>query len=620
MGIQGFFGYFLSESNLLKPNKKFIIEESIDRGVKRLYVDFVNIVHDVLAENKDIDNGKDSSDKLIIEKVIERLATIFSYYPNSKKLIFFECIPTVAKMREQYSRRIFRKIQNDIEIDLKQKLKCEIESRFDQLKFAIDSDFIKNIILAIKDSFDGTDNSSNSNIEIFGYSNNEVGEAEHRIIHHIANTEFENNDVFVMYSPDADVFLLSTILTNLLSTDDKSLIVNTMRRSDDVTNRLFYKIDTQKYIEYLISKIDSEKNRFNIINDITYIFNLLGDDFIPIFDKFKTSHARDIFPVIFTALGKLKLNNILEKDHDDKLVIDKNNLIKVFEELEEYTSSKKKFKNSYKYILPIDENTNQIKHNKLIFMVLQDAFQKGYYFYERSSKSNHKNFYVSNKNYNKKFNNTNSNFLVYNIDSQKKQYEITINKSYKFVSMLEIDRSGESIAESESESESKSNSMIQNYFEGFGFILDLYYNTIGTVNNNFWYYRYNKSPALDETLNWLKNNDNIPPYDKMLVPPTYFTGQQYKTFLQKLIDSNYLNILKKNNIITYDSLIRINGEHISNKIFNCFEKKYINKCEIKNEQFFDPIEFIESQNGGKNKYYKKYLRYRNKINQFLTNY
>lgn len=608
MGIQNFFGYFFKESNNLKPNKKFIIEETIDQNVTKFYVDFVSIIHDILAENKEIDDGTDEANDIIIQKVIDRLATLFSYYPNAKKLVFFEAIPTIAKIKEQYFRRIIRKIQNDVELDLKKRLRCEVVPRFDQQNFAIDSDFLKKVVLAIKDNFNDIEN-----IEIFDYSDSSMGEAEHKIIRHIVNINFESNDVLVVASPDGDVFLLSAILTNILShKHNKNITINTLRRSDDVPDRKFYKIDTQKFIKFLLSKIDSKKNKFETINDITYVFNLIGDDFIPVFDKFKTAHAKDIFPVIFKALKNLEYDEVLQYD-GDKFTVNKNNLLKIFEELEKsQPANTKLFKREYKYILPVGE---PMQLNKLLFTVLQDAFIKGYYFYERALKSNHNNFYLTNLNYNKNFTNANSKFLVFNTEKKdnQEQYVITINKSiYKTVSMLEIDKAKD-------HSEQNDQDKISNYFEGYQFILDLYFNTPGVVKNNFWYYRFNSSPTLSETIEWLKNNE-LPSY----VPPSYenqieyFNVDQYKKFLQKLIDSNYEQLLPNNKTsLSYDDLVEIDSSSnkLTNRIFNCFEKKYINKCEIKREHFFDPIEFIKNeQKGGKviNDYYSQYLKYKKK--------
>lgn len=606
MGIGGFYTYFLSESNTLKSDKKFITEEIIDQIVKRLYVDFVSIVYDILLENKDLDNGADESDPLIIQKIIERLAKMFSHYPNAKKLIFFECIPTVAKIKEQYARRIFKKIQSDIELDLKKKLNCKIEPRFDPMKFGIDSNFIKSIIDAINENF--------NDAEVFSYANNDVGEAEHRIIYHIANTEFKDGDVFIISSPDADIFLLATILTNLLSSKNKTLTINALRRSDDVSNRLFYKIDIEKYMNYLLLKVKNNygKNKYDTINDITYIFNLLGDDFIPIFDKFKTSQAKDIFPLIFTAIKNLGSDCVLE-NINNKLIVNKLNLLKVFEELYKNIQPLNDYKHTYKYILPTNA---QLPHNKLVFMVLQDAFQKGYYFYEKSLKSNHNNFFVTNLNYNKQFNNTTSKFLVYNINNEKNQYEITINQSYKTVSMVEIDKN--------KHSETNKIDQIKNYFEGFEFILDLYYNTIGTVKNKFWYYKYNKSPSIGTTIDWLKQND-MPSYVKSNLPTKYFTKKQYSRYLMKLVNVNYSMILNKSSNklkqLAYDDLVKINGAFEGvplNKIFDCFEKKYINKCEIKGEKFFDPIDFVVNwPNSGKS---KKLIKESNKKNGFYKGY
>lgn len=620
MGIQGFFGYFFNENKKLKDDKKFIYKKSIDEKVSRLYVDFINIVHDILGENKELDNGEDSSDILIIKKVIERLKIIFDHYPNSKKLIFFECIPTVAKIREQYSRRIFKKIQNDIELDLKEKLKCPIESRFDQNKFSIDSQFILKIIENIKIYF----REIIDEIEIFDYKigSNEIGEAEHRIINHIFTNKFINNDKFVIYSPDADVFLLSTILTNKLSTTNKNITINTMRRSDDIMNREFYFIDTEKYINFIVNKVDSVKNKKDLINDTTYIFNLLGDDFIPIFDKFKNLHSSEIFPIIFKLLKDMNFEIILMENSTGNYHINKTNLLIFFENLNNYltnnvgdVNNKNNRNFTYKYILEFDE---KIKLNKLVYNILSDAFSKGYYFYEKSSKSNSNNFFINNLNFEKNFNNTNSKFLVYNTIKklEKEYYEITINNSYKSVSMLEIDNKNNRYNLNKKQNITYDEDKLINYFQGYQFVLDLYYNTPGLVLNNFWYYQYNDSPSLDHVIKWLKANQ-IPNYINENSKIKYFTANEYKKFLLKLVENNYQKLLKKinQNKIMYDNLILIK-EFPSNMIFDCFEKKYINKCEIRNQEFINPIDYIRKRNF---KYYKKYSKYKKKYLKLKLN-
>lgn len=566
MGIQGFFNYFFGESESLKPNKKFIIEENVDESVTRIYVDFVNIVHDILAESK----------------ILKRLQKIFSHYPNSKKLIFFECIPTVAKIKEQYARRIFKKIQMDIEIDISGLLDCKIETKFDHQKFAIDSSFIKELSKSIKNEF--------SDAEVFGYTDNDIGEAEHKIISHIKNNPFEHDDVFVIYSPDADVFLLATIMTNLLNSDTKNITINAMRRSDDVSNRIFYKIDTKKYMNYLLNAINGyKKNKKNVINDITYIFNLLGDDFVPIFDKFKTYNAKNIFSIIFDALKTLDDNEYVLVNNGNNYVIKKKNLLKIFTYINTTSSEKQKIR-QYRYIAQYDK-MDGILNNKLVLNVLLDGFNKGYYFYERECDCNDNNFNIDKKNATKKFTNTLSQFLVYEKDKKNKQYIITVNKSnYKTVSLINIDN--EQIVSTNS---SKNDDIIKNYFEGYEFILDLYYNTPGTVKNNFWFYRYNESPKIEKTIEWLEAN-KLPTYvinNNEL--PTYFNGSQYKKYLAELIDSNYMRLLKNGELkIKYNDLLE--KKKNTNLIFNCFEKKYINKCDIKNEIFIEPIRFLNKLN------------------------
>ena len=617
MGIAGFFGYFFNENKLLKQNEKFINEEIVNMNVNKLYIDFVNIIHDILAENKDLDNGDKSNNSKIILKIIERLSTLFNFYPNAEKLIFFECIPTIAKIKEQYSRRMFKKIQNDIEINLKKRLGCEINKRFDQENFSIDSDFFIQIKKAIEDHF------LDDKIKIFTHSKNEIGEAEHRIINHIATNCSSNNSndadkLYVIYSPDADVFLLGTILTNLLSNKFKSnIIVNTLRRSDSTTNRVFYSIDTIKFSNHLIKKMNLTQHKqnnftYDILNDITFIFNLLGDDFIPVFDKFKLLHSSEIFNVIFNVvnqLNQLDQCKILEYDENiSKFKINKTNLLKLFEKINNHfilqndqnNFNQKNYKSNYKYYLQTNHESDiKIKYNELVFLILQDAFQKGFYIYEKSLYSNKNNFYVNKSNKNKIFTEITSKFIIYDFDKNKKQYEITINKKYKMVSIIDIDnnQSINKINKTTINSTDKSNDIILNYFEGYEFILDLYYNNIGFVSNNFWYYKHNCSPSLDITIKWLKNND-LPSYIVENKNNTkYFTTNKYKNFLASLLDVNYKKILKKINkkSITYDDIVFIKTKsfnNIFNKIFNCFEKKYINKCEIKDDQFLNPFDFI----------------------------
>lgn len=601
MGIQGFFNYFLNESDKQKQSKKFIIKETTDKSVSRLYVDFVNIIHDVLAENKHLDNGKDESDVLIIDKVLEKLKIIFSHYPNADKYIFFECIPTVAKIKEQYARRIFKKIQSDIEIDLKKKLKLEIDGKFDHQKFAIDSVFITLLSNKISSQF--------KHINIINFKNDKIGEAEHLIIQHIKNNKFIKGNKFVIYSPDADVFLLSTIMTIIMNIgfDEQQIVINAMRRSDDIQNRSYYKIDTNKYMDYLIKKVNGKKNKeqWKTIIDITYIFNLLGDDFIPVFDKFKVANSKEIFPIIFNSIKILNNQHILNYVKN-KFVINKQNLLKIFEYINTISLDDYEIR-PYKFMINVDKlnGENTMIHNKLVYDILIDGFQRGYYFYEKHTKSNKNNFYVTNKNYNKPYNSVDNKFFIVK-NQQKDQFIIKINNSiYNSISLIEIDKHHPNIQNTDD--------MIKNYFEGYEFILDLYYNSCGTVENNFWYYKYETSPRINKIIKWLKNN-NISSYIHTHKIP-YFNTYQYKTYLSSLIDTNYSKLLSKSHI-EYDDLITI-GNKIKSNIFNCFEKKYINKCEIKREIFIDPIDFINNNMTGGGLYYKKYLKYIKKCQLLL---
>ena len=53
----------------------------------------------------------------------------------------------------------------------------------------------------------------------------------------------------------------------------------------------------------------------------------------------------------------------------------------------------------------------------------------------------------------------------------------------------------------------------------------------------------------------------------------------------------YIKLLKSKENIGYDDLVKI-SKKTKNLIFNCFEKKYLNKCEIRGELMPNPFDFI----------------------------
>ena len=143
-----------------------------------------------------------------------------------------------------------------------------------------------------------------------------IGEAEHRIIRHIflQSKYYKNNETIAIISPDADVFLLGAILTNRLSTENKKITVNVLRKNDKAFNgeRGFQYIFCDKFIDYIISLVKMQgKQAKRVFIDISFLMNIIGDDFLPCLKNF----VIEKLPEMIEAYNSLPQNKyILQYD------------------------------------------------------------------------------------------------------------------------------------------------------------------------------------------------------------------------------------------------------------------------------------------------------------------
>jgi hypothetical protein len=85
MGIQGFFREFMKRNDNLEDNKKYINIVEIDNTINKLYIDFINILFDILNDNPNLNNNQKETEKLFFIKIIEKYLTIIQMQKN----IFF---------------------------------------------------------------------------------------------------------------------------------------------------------------------------------------------------------------------------------------------------------------------------------------------------------------------------------------------------------------------------------------------------------------------------------------------------------------------------------------------------------------------------------------------------
>lgn len=612
MGIQGFFRHFKDLSNkITNSSDRFIVDTVVSNDVSRLYIDFLSILIDLIIDNpNELNNNREGTPELLINKMIDKLRNLFSLYPNAVIYIFFEGIPTVGKIIEQYYRKIYRKISNDIKKDLQNRLNVS-SNEFDFNLFTYNSPYLIRVADRINSVF-----STEREINIFTFNPeiNEIGEAEHRIIHHIVSNPYNSSDKFVIYSPDADVFLLSTLLTNNIKKNGP-LTVNTVKREDFLTTgqttRKLDTINSNLFIKYLLNQIDErlildKEVSSRVIADIIFLFNILGSDFIPSFNNFGV----DNIVLIYSGYKELGIGTyILDLNPEtNKFSINSSNLLNFFKSPSIQSIDGLKFKSSKPpLVFPIENDkiptyitnkNNEISNNPKTYYFLSYYFDKGFYFYKSATGKNDNNF---------------SNFLFINhtINPLKIDYN---KKLYSFKNLVNLPLlSGSSSSTASAASAASGSEIIQvveEYLKGYQFLLDMYFNDYGVVKNNFWYYPYQSTPTVQQIVEYIEANRVIPSY----INPAnrdvrYFNSVEYDKFLNEQTTINYqivlndinlgLNLRTKITSIGYDDLILFTSKDTAgNLIFNCDGEKFLNKCKIKNQIILNPIEFINKERLG----------------------
>ena len=678
MGINNFFTYISKQNdiNCTYEQKYINYDTGINLDITRLYIDFNGIIFDVLKENPLIDTNKPIDEIEIKNKIIEKIKLFRYMYPNAFIHIFLEAIPTVAKIKEQYGRRLFDTIIDDIDEDLKNRFGIQENDDFDKRKLGFNLDisiFMAETINQIKTTI--TDNIL---IHSFDISDPDkiIGEAEHRMLYHITNTISDiNNQKFVIMSADADLILISIITTIKLS--DKNIIINVLRRSNNENDRKnfegfgenirkFYLIDIPKFINFLYLKNNKEnKSKNDYIYDLMFVFNISGDDFLPAIEGFIPMNHMD---KLFNALNNIQ-NLILNTDTIGKKTINIQNLYNFFNYNELLEIRQIEQIQPKRVDMNVDVNK---KYNEIVYEFIKDKLlSRGIYFIQLNDQACLSNRFpfdsILKNNLNYKITNqlvptglitrnlsyfdriTNNNIKKFGTELlifyQGKNNDGTFNQimnkiglncqsinknryfapKYDFVSLTYIDN--------QNHSNIISDEILQNYLEGYTFILDLYFNLNGKTNNNFWYYKYDKHPSFQNIRNYLykiiNGTINYIRYDENLnnnIP--YFNYGEYREYLKEQITKNINKIKLKlnksiNELIVYEDLYCPNKGNI---IFDCKDKIYLNKCILKSDNanigFKNPIEWINNKRntniiGGK--FYIKYLKYKKKYLELKKN-
>ena len=560
-------------------NLKFI-ESNLEDTKKK-----IDLLLDIFPiSNENIKNAV----KLDIVKHIEDLTKKYTKNrKNSSTLIYFDGIPSVAKIKEQLNRRIGMNISKMLHEDI-------IKSKVINLFSNIQEKLINNFPVITLD--EPIINETRDMLIKKGFIVNnkfKYGEAEHQLMTDLRDEKFKDKNI-LLCSPDADLILLNMIIKVINNIDidiyRESVISpsnfefwDNIEKSEKTKKKVisYYRRD----IHFIL--INKLYEYFNLIDnqeilDFAYLCLLLGDDFIPIISTLSIN----ILPKLIETYKKMN-KPIINPDYKS---INYENLINYIGEL-------KKYENDI-FIQKINKN------NKKINDKLKDSQQK------------YINFL--------KFMKLSDNIIIKKIFYLDHGIIVKDDGSLKLITK-QFTKDLEPLSEEQ----------MKNYLQGYKFIFDLYIK--GDITNYKWLYQYNVAPSLEEIYNYLKNKrDNelniLFDYSNNLNIKSdlkYFDLSTYK----KYIDDNKNNILKniigkiiderpENINITPDILAKYFTYENIEIIYKCHNSLYIQHCINSDAFMLNPSDYdtnIKPELIGGNLFYQKYLKYKNKYLQLKYN-
>lgn len=299
---------------------KDIVQEDFNK-INEIY-NLKYSIEDFFTKTKNI-----NTNDIIFDLIFKDIKNYLSFYPNCKFLyIAIDGVPSVGKMIEQQDRRYKGYIMSLINKKIKEKYKYLLDNNsFDftniyneyeylELKFSFDknlispqTDFMIDFINLLK--------KQDFNMKTIISDFDEVGEGEKKIVKYIKKFN-SDNDKIIIYSPDADMIIMSMILPfhiHILRHEQND-------NRDDIID------------------IQSIRKFFTPVDDIAYIFSVFGDDFIP---KIEWINVQKHLPKIIEEYKKMGIKII------ENTQVNLKNLQKFFNQIKklenDFTPSKNRF-------------------------------------------------------------------------------------------------------------------------------------------------------------------------------------------------------------------------------------------------------------------------------------
>lgn len=336
------------------PNRR-INDEMCDRIAKRWDYE----LDDATIETYVSHFTQDLIDTYTIQFVKEHIVKLLSTYIRSdylkKIFISIDGVPNMAKIIEQKQRKymayvrgalikkIFNKYQSRGDLSERRIIFEKTRVRFDRGKITPWSSFMKNLEESLVDKeWVDSIKSHYPKLERFILSGSAYpGEGEKKIMEIIIediDNEVKGN--YMLYSPDADMILLSIILKNFCYIKNGGNVNKFYVLHYDQEGKVHSFIDINKFSRYICSFIIETTNKeieitdeliFNITNDFVIIATVFGNDFVPRIDSINVrtdfTDILELYKNMFNKKGVIKNIVIPPNNIKNKFKIDYNNLL-----------------------------------------------------------------------------------------------------------------------------------------------------------------------------------------------------------------------------------------------------------------------------------------------------
>lgn len=552
----------------------------------------------------------DKVSDLIIEHIRRYLVLLIDSDFKKVDLIYIalDGVPSLAKMLEQKKRRYNgffyskykQEIINKFKLSENEKLFNKLKISWSKMYISPGTHFMTLFEKKLKDF--------NLGKNVIISTSQEEGEAEFKIFRYIKDN---NIDDVVIYSPDADVILLSL----LLNLNNIQILRYNQQESSSPNNFVNEVIDVSKLYKTILEYYDDN----NIIEDIVFIFTFFGNDFLP---KIKSYNAKldieliiELYKNYFNENKKYLIENsknlnlenfklfLKELLKYEKMILNRNKLIHDYINYMNLIYNINPNKYHYLSLEDIKEyiknyNASRLRDQKIDFVPeeLHEFILQDFTYIKFNKKLQHikiqdikvlkllNNTHSSNTFYhkNKMFNLSDLEKEIYKLDNLLDDYYAKFNKP-------------------------NLNHDMNLYLNGLFWVVNYYYND---VTDNSWFYNYSYKYTIQEIYDGIDQFKRIKPdlnINFNIKEQILFVTPYDLIFDDPKILSNINKDKSK-----FTELIKKEKKIIEN--INCTDADYFNKCIVEFNIDIHDIKKLLGSSGGSN-YIKKYNYYKNLYNK-----